>query len=68
MDVDVGVDSGIEVSPLKRKSSSAPGTPNKLPKIKKIGRKSTQKMEQYSCGCKSKSLSCSNVLSSIIVE
>ena len=56
MDVDVGVDSGIEISPLKRKSSSAPCTPNKLPKAKKIGRKSTPKIEQYSCGCKSTKL------------
>ena len=54
MDVDVGIDSGIEVSPLKRKSTSEPCTPVKLAKSKKLGRKSTTKFDLLGCGCKSK--------------
>lgn len=54
MDVDVGVDSGIEVSPLKRKNQSESSTPVKVTKAKK-GTRKLQRIEQQSCGCSSKS-------------
>eukprot|EP00111_Clytia_hemisphaerica_P018609 TCONS_00055033-protein len=50
MDVDVGVDSGIEVSPLKRKNQSESSTPVKVTKAKK-GTRKLQRIEQQSCGC-----------------